>query len=137
VGRLWRSHSGPRRAGRGEAEKGVLGAFLFFPPLLMARVGAVGAGLDCSIIHEYGYRVKTHENSEAHSNHDFLDFCLSGARHNARKRFKFEFLKIFTLGGQHIGQGFQEYFCYKEITYFAKFYISKFGIVTVSDSKFG
>jgi hypothetical protein len=41
------------------------------------------------------------------------------------------------LGGHHIGQGFQEYFCYKEITCFAKIYISNFGIVTVSDSKFG
>jgi hypothetical protein len=120
VGRLWRSHGGRRRAGRGETERGILGAFLFFPPLLTAWVGAEGAGLDRGVIHEYGYRVRTHENSEAHSNHDFLDFCLPGARHNARKRFKFEFLKFFTLGGQHIGQGFQNYFCSEEIGCFAE-----------------
>jgi hypothetical protein len=34
---------------------GVLGAFLFFPPLLTARVGAEGAGLDRGVIQEYGY----------------------------------------------------------------------------------
>jgi hypothetical protein len=32
----------------------------------------------------------------------FFDFRLPGVRHNARKRFKFEFLKFFTLGDQHI-----------------------------------
>jgi hypothetical protein len=66
-----------------------------------------------------------------------LDFRLPGVRRNARMKLKFEILKFFTLGGHHIGQGFQEYFCYKEITCFAKIYISNFGIVTVSDSKFG
>jgi hypothetical protein len=35
------------------------------------------------------------------------DFRLPGVRRNARKRFKFVFLKFFTLGDQHIGQGFQ------------------------------
>jgi hypothetical protein len=35
-----------------------------------------------------------------------LDFRLPGARRNARKKSKFEFLKFFTLGGHHIGQGF-------------------------------
>jgi hypothetical protein len=29
-------------------------------------------------------------------------------------------LKFFTLGGQHIRQGFQRYFCSEEITGFAK-----------------
>jgi hypothetical protein len=48
------------------------------------------------------------------------DFRLPGVRHNARKRFKFEFLKFFTLGAQHISQGFQRYFCSEEITCFAK-----------------
>jgi hypothetical protein len=50
----------------------------------------------------------------------YPDFCPPGVRSNARKKFKFEFLKIFTLGGQHIGQGFQNYFCSEEITCFAK-----------------
>jgi hypothetical protein len=36
-----------------------------------------------------------------------LDFHLPGVRRNARKKFKFEFLKISTLGDQHIGQGIQ------------------------------
>jgi hypothetical protein len=34
------------------------------------------------------------------------DFHLPGVRRNARKRFKFEFLKFSTLGDPHIGQGF-------------------------------
>jgi hypothetical protein len=29
-------------------------------------------------------------------------------------------LKIFTLGGQHIGQGFQNYFCSEEMGCFAE-----------------
>jgi hypothetical protein len=33
---------------------------------------------------------------------------------------KFEFLKFSTLGAQHIGQGVLSYFCFKEITSFAK-----------------
>jgi hypothetical protein len=40
--------------------------------------------------------------SEAHSKLDFLDFCLPGVRHNARKKFKFEFLKMATVVRQHI-----------------------------------
>jgi hypothetical protein len=76
----------------------------------MARVGAEGAGLDQGGLHGHGYRREANWNSEAHSSSDFLDFCPPGVRHNARKKFKFEFLKIFTLGGQHIGQGFQNYF---------------------------
>jgi hypothetical protein len=36
-----------------------------------------------------------------------LDFRLPGVRRNARKRFKFEILKISTLGDQHTSQGFQ------------------------------
>jgi hypothetical protein len=46
-------------------------------------------------------------------------------------------LKIFTLGGQHVSQGFQRYFCYKERLSFAEIIFRIFGIVTVSDSKFG
>jgi hypothetical protein len=36
-----------------------------------------------------------------------LDFCLPGVRRNARKNFKFQILKISTLGDQHTSQGFQ------------------------------
>jgi hypothetical protein len=50
----------------------------------------------------------------------FLDFCPPGVRSNARKNSKFEFLKIFTLGGPHIRQGFQRYFCSEELSCFAK-----------------
>jgi hypothetical protein len=35
------------------------------------------------------------------------------------------------VGLHHIGQGFQGYFCFEEITSFAKIYISNLGIVTV------
>jgi hypothetical protein len=66
-----------------------------------------------------------------------FDFCPQRVRSNARKKFKFEFLKTATVGLHHIGQGFQGYFCFEEITSFAKIYISNLGIVTVSDSKFG
>jgi hypothetical protein len=86
----------------------------------MARVGAEGAGLDRGRLHEHGYRVETNGDSEAHSKLDFLDFCLPDVRQNARKKFKFDFLKIFTLGGQHIGQGFQNYFCSEEMGCFAE-----------------
>jgi hypothetical protein len=51
------------------------------------------------------------------------DFRLPGVRRNARKKIKFEFLKFFTLGDQHISQGFQGYFCSEAITCFAKIYI--------------
>jgi hypothetical protein len=46
-------------------------------------------------------------------------------------------LKIFTLGGQHMRQGCQRYFCYKERLSFAEIIFQIFGIVTVLDSKFG
>jgi hypothetical protein len=36
---------------------GVLGAFLFFPPFLTARVRAEGAGVDRGGVHEHGDRV--------------------------------------------------------------------------------
>jgi hypothetical protein len=68
---------------------------------------------------------------------DFARFHLPGVRRNARKKFKFEFLKFSTLGDQHIGQGFQSYFCSGEITGFAQILFQIFGIVTDSDSNFG
>jgi hypothetical protein len=48
-------------------------------------------------------------------NQDFARFHLPGVRRIARKKFIFEFLKFSTLGDQHIGQGFQSYFCSGEI----------------------
>jgi hypothetical protein len=36
----------------------------------------------------------------------FADFCLPAVRRNARKRFKFKFLKFSTFGDPHISQGF-------------------------------
>jgi hypothetical protein len=86
----------------------------------MARVGAEGDGLDRGDVHEHGYRVEAKVNNVGHSELIFLDFCPPGVRHNARKKLKFKFLKFFTLGGQHIRQGLQRYFCSEEITCFAK-----------------
>jgi hypothetical protein len=65
-----------------------------------------------------------------------LDFYPPGVRRIARKKFKFEILKISTLGDQHIGQGFQSYFCYNEMLSFAEILFAFLGIVTDSDSKF-
>jgi hypothetical protein len=64
-------------------------------------------------------------------------FHLPGVRSNARKRFKFEILKVSTLGDQHISQGFQWYFCYKERLSFAEILFQIWGLVTDSDSNFG
>jgi hypothetical protein len=99
---------------------GVLGAFPFFPPLLTARVGAEGAGLDRGVVNEHGYRHETNGNSAGHCELDSLRFCLPGVRRNARMKLYFEFLKFFTLGYQHISQGFQRYFCYQERLSFAE-----------------
>jgi hypothetical protein len=120
VGRCWRGHGGRRRAESWGRRKGVLGAVSSSPPFLTAWVGAEGAGLDRGIISEHGYRLEMDGDSDPHSDHDLFDFCLPGVRQNARKRFKFEFLKFFTLGDQHIGQGFQSYFCYQERISFAE-----------------
>jgi hypothetical protein len=50
----------------------------------------------------------------------FPGFRPPSVRHNARKNSNFKFLKSFTLGGQHITQGFQNYFCSEESSGFAK-----------------
>jgi hypothetical protein len=89
------------------------------PPFLTARVGAEGAGLDRGDVYERGYRVETNGSSDPHSNLIFSNFCSLGVRSNARKKFKFEFLKAATVVLHHIGQGFQGYFCYKERLSFA------------------
>jgi hypothetical protein len=110
---------GSLQRGRG-TERGVRAASSSSPPFRTARVRAEGAGLDRGDIHEHGYRHETNGNSEAHSSLDFSGFCPPGVRPNARKKLKFKFLKFFTLGGQHIRQGFPRYFCSEEITDFAK-----------------
>jgi hypothetical protein len=56
----------------------------------------------------------TNENSDAHSERFFSDFCSPRVRSNARKNLNFKFLKTATVVCQHIGQGFKGYFCYKE-----------------------
>jgi hypothetical protein len=84
----------------GEEERGVLGAISSSPPFLTARVGAEGAGLDRGTVQEHGYSHRTNGDSDPHSDHDLFDFHLPGVRRNARKRFKFEILKISTLGAQ-------------------------------------
>jgi hypothetical protein len=75
------------------------------PPFLTARVGAEGAWLDCGDVHACGYRVETNGDSNPHSKPDFSDFCLPGVRHNARKKFEFEILKMATMVRPDIGQG--------------------------------
>jgi hypothetical protein len=75
------------------------------PPFLMARVGAEGARLDRRDVYERGYKVKMNGSSDPHSNLIFSDFCSPGVRSNARKKFKFEFLKTATVVCQDIGQG--------------------------------
>jgi hypothetical protein len=42
-----------------------------------------------------------------------------------------------TVVGQDIGQGFWNYFCFKERLSFVEIKFQILGIVTVSDSKFG
>jgi hypothetical protein len=61
----------------------------------------------------------------------------ASVRRNARKSLKFKFLKFSSLSDHHIGQGIQSYFCCGERRSFAEIYISKLGMVTVSDSNFG
>jgi hypothetical protein len=115
VGRRWRDYAGQQLAeSRGTERGGVRACSSSSPPCLTAWVGAGEAGLDSGGLHEHGYRVRANGNSVGHSDFDFLDFCPPGARHNARKNLNFKFLKTATVVCQHIGQGFQRYFCYKE-----------------------
>jgi hypothetical protein len=67
MGRCWRGHGGRERAEKKKDWEGALGALHFFPPLLMARVGAEGAGLDRGASQEHGYRSWTHGDSDHHS----------------------------------------------------------------------
>jgi hypothetical protein len=110
-GVLWVGSGAVTRVGdvqaAGEEERGSWVLFSSSPPFLTARVGAEGAGLDRGTVQEHGYSHRANGDSDPHSDHDLVNFHLPGARRNARKRFKFEILKISTLGAQHIGQGFQ------------------------------
>jgi hypothetical protein len=54
---------------------------------------------------------RAYRNGVGYSGRDFLNLCSQGVRSNARMNSNFEFLKSFTLGCQHIKQGFQRYFC--------------------------
>jgi hypothetical protein len=86
----------------------------------MAQVGAEGAGLDRGSVHGMATGSGVNENSDAHSERFFSDFCSPRARSNACKNLNFKFLKTATVVCQDIGQGFQRYFCFEEITCFAK-----------------
>jgi hypothetical protein len=70
VGRCWRGHGGRERAEKKNDWEGALGAFLFFPPLLTARVGAEGAGLDRGVSQEHGYRPEANGDSDHYSKLD-------------------------------------------------------------------
>jgi hypothetical protein len=139
-GELWVGSGEGRVVGdvqqAGKKRGGVLGAASSSPPFLTARVGAEGVGLDRGINQEHGDRVWASQNRDLHSSFDLARFRLPGVRRIAHKNFKFEILKTSTLGDQHISPGFQIYFCYQEWFSFAEIYISKWDMVTVSDSKF-
>jgi hypothetical protein len=101
-------------------ERGVLGAFFFFSSTSHGSGRGRGGWAQPRRLSRHGYRVRASENSEAHSSFDFSGFCLPRVRSNARKNLNFKFLKTATVVHQHIGPGFQNYFCYQEITCFAK-----------------
>jgi hypothetical protein len=96
---------------RAEGKRGGSGRFPPCLPCLTARVGAGEAGARPRGVHEHGYRARANGNSVGHSSSIFPGFRPPSVRSNARKNSKFEFLKSFTLGCQHIKQGFQRYFC--------------------------
>jgi hypothetical protein len=115
------ARAGRSGAGREEDDwEGALGAILFFPPLLLARVGAGGAGLDRGVTQEHGDSARASQNSDHHSGFDLPRSLSASVRRNARKNLKFEFLKFSNLGDQHKSQGIQIYFCYQEWFSFAE-----------------
>jgi hypothetical protein len=86
----------------------------------MAWVGAREARLDRGVSQEHGYSTWVSQHSDQHSELRFGLIFSASVRRNARKKFKFEFLKFFSLGDQHIGQDILSYFCFKERRSFAK-----------------
>jgi hypothetical protein len=127
-----------RSASRREEDdwEGALGAILFFPPLLLARVGAGGAGFDRGVSQEHGDSAWASWNSAAPVNSISFDFLSASVRRNARKNLKFEILKFSNLDNQHMSQGIQWYFCFEERIRFAEILFQIFGLVFDSDSKF-
>jgi hypothetical protein len=65
------------RAGRSASSReeddweGALGAVLFFPPLLLARVGAGGAGFDRGVSQEHGDSARANSSSDPHGDFRF------------------------------------------------------------------
>jgi hypothetical protein len=110
VGTHWRAHASRHRAGRQRERRGGPGGFFPFLPCLTAWVGAKEAEARPRGVHKHGYRARANGNSVGHSGFDFPGFRPPTVRSNARKNSKFKFLKRFTLGCQHIKQGFQRYF---------------------------
>jgi hypothetical protein len=122
----------------GEEERG--GSRVLSPLLLpFSRLGSGQRGLGSTAASSRNMATATRRTATVIFTVNVIcsDLCLPSVRRNARKNFKFEILKFFTLGDQHIGQGFQSYFCYKEMLSFAEILFQNLGIVTVSDSKFG
>jgi hypothetical protein len=83
--------------------EGALGANLAFPPLLLAWVGAGGAGVDRGEAKEHGDSAGVSQHSAAPVTLISFRFASASVRRNARKNSKFEFSKFSTLGAQHIG----------------------------------
>jgi hypothetical protein len=83
--------------------EGGLGANLRFPPLLLARVGAEGAGIDRGEAREHGYSAWTISHSAAPVKLDLTRFSSATVRQNARKNSNFDFSKFSSLGAHHIG----------------------------------
>jgi hypothetical protein len=86
----------------------------------MAQVRAEGAGLDRGDSPGMATGFKRARTVMLTVTTIFSDFCSPGVRSNARKNLNFKILKTATVGLQHIGQGFQGYFCYKERLSFAE-----------------
>jgi hypothetical protein len=76
---------------------------LAFPPLLLAWVGAGGAGVDRGEAKEHGDSAGASQHSAAPVKLIQFGFASASVRQNARKNSKFEFSKFSTLGAHHIG----------------------------------
>jgi hypothetical protein len=76
------------------------------PPLLTARVGAEGAGLDQGGSPGMATGFERGRTVVLTVKPIFSDFCSPRVRSNARKNLNFKFLKTATVVRQHIGQGF-------------------------------
>jgi hypothetical protein len=108
VGRCWRGHGGRELAEREKEKRGGSGCCL---PLLLpfSQLGSGQRELGSTAASSTSMAIGTRGTGAVIFTVKSIssDFCSPGIRHNARKRFKFEILKISTLGDQHISQGFQ------------------------------